>query len=176
MSAFNILDGYKIGVIEGVNVSSANLFIIQCVTRVSFLLLQLDNLQKHYTNDPVDYNKATLYQVGHLGKEYDAWVHTAIVPPNGTVRLFTTDLMEFFTHTHWWLVPTLWLPVVALCFHLSTTGFNGLYPSCSIPNAAALFPFGMLIWSLLEYSLHRWVFHTVPSTYWLITIHYLIHG
>ncbi|KPJ13123.1 Fatty acid 2-hydroxylase [Papilio machaon] len=36
---------------------------------------------------------------------------------------------------------------------------------------------GVLLWTILEYSLHRWVFHFNPgSNLFLIKIHFLIHG
>ncbi|KJE96543.1 ferredoxin 1-like protein [Capsaspora owczarzaki ATCC 30864] len=42
---------------------------------------------------------------------------------------------------------------------------------------AFVFLGGILLWTLLEYSLHRFVFHAVPSrsAFW-ITFHYLMHG
>lgn len=35
---------------------------------------------------------------------------------------------------------------------------------------------GIAIWSLLEYSLHRFLFHATTSSYWGNTLHYLLHG
>lgn len=36
----------------------------------------------------------------------------------------------------------------------------------------------MFLWSLLEYLIHRFVFHMKPpaSNYYLITLHFLLHG
>lgn len=36
----------------------------------------------------------------------------------------------------------------------------------------------MILWSLLEYLIHRFVFHMKPpaSNYYLITLHFLLHG
>lgn len=36
----------------------------------------------------------------------------------------------------------------------------------------------MVLWSLLEYLIHRFVFHMKPpaSNYYLITLHFLLHG
>lgn len=38
--------------------------------------------------------------------------------------------------------------------------------------------FGILLWTLLEYSLHRWVFHLEPSgrSQAMIYFHFAIHG
>lgn len=41
------------------------------------------------------------------------------------------------------------------------------------------FLFGVLLWSFLEYTLHRWVFHVKLSNKsgsWLCTFHFMIHG
>lgn len=52
----------------------------------------------------------------------------------------------------------------------------------SIPVHKHCFPFifllGMFLWSLLEYLIHRFVFHMKPpaSNYYLITLHFLLHG
>eukprot|EP00075_Anas_platyrhynchos_P032922 XP_027322175.1 fatty acid 2-hydroxylase [Anas platyrhynchos] len=52
----------------------------------------------------------------------------------------------------------------------------------SIPVHKYYFPFifllGMFLWSLLEYLIHRFVFHMKPpaSNYYLITLHFLLHG
>ena len=35
---------------------------------------------------------------------------------------------------------------------------------------------GLAIWSLVEYTLHRFLFHATTSTYWANTLHYLLHG
>lgn len=38
--------------------------------------------------------------------------------------------------------------------------------------------FGVLLWTLIEYSLHRWVFHMEPSgdSKAMIYVHFAIHG
>mgnify|MGYP001852501577 CR=1 FL=1 len=52
----------------------------------------------------------------------------------------------------------------------------------SIPVHKYYFPFifllGMFLWSLLEYLIHRFVSHMKPpaSNYYLITLHFLLHG
>lgn len=41
-----------------------------------------------------------------------------------------------------------------------------------------LFVLGMLLWSLTEYLLHRFLFHMKPpsNSYYLITLHFIMHG
>ncbi|XP_057489249.1 dihydroceramide fatty acyl 2-hydroxylase FAH1-like [Actinidia eriantha] len=38
------------------------------------------------------------------------------------------------------------------------------------------FHFGIFIWTLMEYTLHRLLFHIKTKSYWGNTLHYLLHG
>lgn len=102
------------------------------------------------------------------------------------------------TRTPWWTIPTLWLPVV--CWLISSSIKNGLPPYHLATSLIA----GVCFWTLLEYSLHRFLFHMKTTGYWFVsfltltchfscqneatsldslkiscrgnTIHYLLHG
>lgn len=90
------------------------------------------------------------------------------------VRLFRSEFMERFTHTpvHW--VPLVWVPL-ALLFAL-----KGLmiWPASS---SWWLFP-GMLllgslvVWTLVEYGVHRLVFHSRIRWRWQEEFLFLLHG
>lgn len=138
-------------------------------------------------NDLVDWSKPLLWQVGHLREKYDEWVHQ---PVDRHIRLFGSDLVESWTKTSWYVVPSVWLPVVLLwsvwCNRELARGDTALHPplltNVSVPVGQELFPFlfllGMFIWSFVEYSLHRFLFHMTPpaNNYYLITLHFLLHG
>ncbi|TXG48167.1 hypothetical protein EZV62_027461 [Acer yangbiense] len=47
----------------------------------------------------VDLNKPLVFQVGHLGKAYDDWVHKPIVSKEGP-RFFANDFLEAILHTN----------------------------------------------------------------------------
>ncbi|KAG0496253.1 hypothetical protein HPP92_000807 [Vanilla planifolia] len=117
----------------------------------------------------VDITKPLVFQVGHLGEAYQEWVHQPIVSKEGP-RFFENDFMELLTRTVWWVVPIVWLPVI--CWTLSVALRMGVSP----PEAAVLLLIGLLIWTLLEYSLHRFFFHMYTKTYWTNTLHYMLHG
>ncbi|WOL10735.1 dihydroceramide fatty acyl 2-hydroxylase FAH1-like [Canna indica] len=117
----------------------------------------------------VDLNKALVFQVGHLGEHYQEWVHQSIVSKEGP-RFFANDYVEFLTRTKWWVIPLVWLPVV--CFSLMVSIQRGNTPS----NAALMVVAGMFLWTLMEYTLHRFVFHIHTKSYWGNTMHYLLHG
>ncbi|KAM7271669.1 hypothetical protein ACFE04_030883 [Oxalis oulophora] len=117
----------------------------------------------------VDLNKPLVFQVGHLGERYEEWVHQPIVSREGP-RFFKSDFWEFLTLTVWWAIPVIWLPVV--CWSVSLSVRMGL----TFHEIAVMMSIGVLIWTLLEYSLHRFLFHIKTNTYWTNTMHYLIHG
>ncbi|ESR62106.1 hypothetical protein CICLE_v10016504mg [Citrus x clementina] len=117
----------------------------------------------------VDLNKPLVFQVGHLGEAYEEWVHQPIVGRDSP-RFFANGFMEFLTRTKWWVIPLVWLPVV--CWSVSKSVKMGLSP-----YLAGLIVFlGIITWTLLEYFLHRYLFHIKTKSYWGNTFHYLIHG
>ncbi|XP_022724147.1 dihydroceramide fatty acyl 2-hydroxylase FAH2-like isoform X2 [Durio zibethinus] len=117
----------------------------------------------------VDLNKPLVFQVGHLGETYQEWVHQPIVS-HESPRFFESDFLEFFTRTVWWVIPTIWLPGACYCISMSIS--NGH----TLPQIALMVPFGMFVWTFLEYCSHRFVFHIETKSYWGNTIHYLLHG
>ncbi|XP_057536525.1 dihydroceramide fatty acyl 2-hydroxylase FAH2-like [Amaranthus tricolor] len=117
----------------------------------------------------VDLNQPLVFQVGYLGEDYDEWIHQPIVSKEGP-RFFANDILEILTRTKWWVIPIVWLPVV--CYLVSVS----LQRSLTAAQAATTLVFGVLIWSLLEYTLHRFLFHVKTQNYWANTLHYVLHG
>ncbi|KAK4778768.1 hypothetical protein SAY86_006296 [Trapa natans] len=117
----------------------------------------------------VDLSKPLVFQVGHLGEDYEEWVHQAIVSKEGP-RFFESSILEFFTRTRWWVIPLVWVPVA--CWLISLSAAMG--HCCS--HLALLTGSGIFMWTLLEYTLHRFLFHSKTKTYWTNTMHYLLHG
>ncbi|XP_029697209.1 fatty acid 2-hydroxylase [Takifugu rubripes] len=135
--------------------------------------------------DLVDWQKPLAWQVGHLGEKYDAWVHQPVDRP---IRLFGNPFLEAGTKTSWYWVPVVWLPIVFfLSWHCYSTLAQGttrvvLTSDVSIPVHKylflPLFLMGWFLWSFIEYCIHRFVFHMKPPAhnYYLITLHFLLHG
>lgn len=117
----------------------------------------------------VDLNKPLVFQVGHLGEDYQEWVHQPIATREGP-RFFESDFWEFLTKNEWWVIPLIWLPVVCWCISMSAR--KGL----TLPHIVLMVILGIFIWTLMEYSLHRFLFHIKTKSYWGNTFHYLIHG
>uniref|UniRef100_A0A8D0B393 Fatty acid 2-hydroxylase n=1 Tax=Salvator merianae TaxID=96440 RepID=A0A8D0B393_SALMN len=139
------------------------------------------------TQDLVDWQKPLLWQVGHLGEKYAEWVHQ---PVNRHIRLFHSDLLESLSKTAWYVVCIVWMPVVLYsswsCYTTLAQGdtrlFSTFTTAYSIPVHKYCFPLffavGMFTWSLIEYIIHRFIFHMTPpaDSYFLITMHFLLHG
>ncbi len=87
------------------------------------------------------------------------------------IRLFKSPFLEFFTHISPIVVVAIWLPV-AMYFLVSsilasTTG--GLHILAGVL-------IGIFVWTLTEYTVHRFVFHYRPRTPRQEHIIFLFHG
>lgn len=87
-------------------------------------------------------------------------------------RLFDSPLLDASSKTPWLAVPLLWLPVACAALR-SASLRHGLRPAASCLCLA----FGLLVWSLVEYAMHRFLFHVrVGTSFAAITLHYAFHG
>ncbi|XP_073462020.1 fatty acid 2-hydroxylase [Aquarana catesbeiana] len=137
--------------------------------------------------DLVDWEKPLLWQVGHLREKYDEWVHQPVDRP---IRLFHSEFVEWCSKTSWYIVLAVWAPIVLYltwyCLSELSRGDTRLFSSFttdySIPVPVfcffPLFFAGMMVWTLMEYGIHRYIFHMNPpaSNYFLITLHFMLHG
>jgi dihydroceramide fatty acyl 2-hydroxylase len=119
---------------------------------------------------PVDLEQPILAQVGAIGEGYDAWVHRSI-KPKGSLRIFHNSVLEALSHIPWWLVLVVWVPVTIALFLAAVVGQN-----LPLGRAMWLAAVGFLAWTLLEYVLHRWIFHYKVSTPFGRKLHFLAHG
>ncbi|XP_024370192.1 dihydroceramide fatty acyl 2-hydroxylase FAH1 [Physcomitrium patens] len=117
----------------------------------------------------VDMTKPMVAQVGHLGAYYDEWVHQPVMR-KGSPRFFHSNVLEMGTKAKWWMIPGIWGPAVAVCVYRAVS--EGL----PLHMVVATFCVGLLMWTLVEYILHRFLFHMKTSSYWSNTIHYVLHG
>ncbi|KAI8376015.1 uncharacterized protein BYT42DRAFT_573106 [Radiomyces spectabilis] len=85
---------------------------------------------------------------------------------------FGHPLLEPLTKTVWYMIPTIWLPYVGYQLYQSFTYHH--------PIATTLFfVFGIMIWTLLEYGLHRFLFHLddlLPDHQLAFLLHFALHG
>jgi sterol desaturase/sphingolipid hydroxylase (fatty acid hydroxylase superfamily) len=84
-------------------------------------------------------------------------------------RLFENDLLDKFSRVHWSVPLFVYMPVVVLLGYVSVQAL-------SIPAAASAVLLGYLIWTLIEYFGHRFLFHYEFPGRFGARIHFLIHG
>ena len=86
--------------------------------------------------------------------------------------VLANPFMEKWFGTSHWAMPGVWFtPVIIFCLYLSIG--NALPHSWT----AGLFLAGMVAWTLVEYLLHRWLFHLPPMDHPKIReIQYVLHG
>ncbi|KLU89497.1 inositolphosphorylceramide-B C-26 hydroxylase [Magnaporthiopsis poae ATCC 64411] len=132
-----------------------------------------DDYKKHKF---LDLNKPLLLQVffGGFSKEfYLDQVHRPRHYKGGASAPIFGNFLEPISLTPWWVVPTVWLPPVGYGLYLASQGFeNGL-------SQVALFLSGLALWTIIEYVLHRFLFHLdyyLPDNRFAITTHFLLHG
>ncbi|KAI8338148.1 hypothetical protein BC941DRAFT_351661 [Chlamydoabsidia padenii] len=85
---------------------------------------------------------------------------------------FGHPLLEPLSKTVWYVVPLLWLPFAAYQFSISWAGGAPLLSAFS-------FGLGVVIWTLLEYLLHRFLFHVddyLPDHQIAFLLHFTLHG
>ncbi|KAK2586035.1 hypothetical protein KPH14_012038 [Odynerus spinipes] len=132
----------------------------------------LDNKRKYGELESlVNWKAPLLSQVSKLGDRYWEWVN---LPVNRPIRLFQSNILEFLSVTPWYLVPIVWIPI---CIYFLYSGYS-LIDIHSHNEVLASFVAGVLLWTIVEYLLHRKLFHFRPprDSKILITLHFLLHG
>ncbi|EYC11019.1 hypothetical protein Y032_0053g2431 [Ancylostoma ceylanicum] len=81
-------------------------------SQAAYQMMEKYDVENFQKDDPtLDSKRGVLTRVGNLGYNYWMWIHQ---PYEGTLRLFDSDFLESLTRTSWWVVPAVWLPIVAL--------------------------------------------------------------
>jgi len=63
------------------------------------------------------------------------------------------NFLEPLTKTPWWVIPLMWWPPVTYGTYLASQGFD------NVVGLASFWLLGLAIWTLVEYILHRFLFH-----------------
>src|ERR1700740_2646006 len=96
---------------------------------------------------------------------------TYISRSSESVRMFESNAMEFLSRVHPVTPFLLYLPLI-----VAAVLFAIAREQLSILSVALLFLLGVAIWSLLEYLIHRFVFHYEPSSGLGKQFHFIVHG
>lgn len=122
----------------------------------------------------LDLNKPLLMQLlrSNFTKEfYLDQVHRPRHYGKGSAPLFG-NFLEPISLTPWWVVPLVWLPPNMYIFYI---GFVNQSPIIAL----SFWVMGLFVWTLVEYCLHRFIFHVdglLPDHPYFLTLHFLLHG
>jgi dihydroceramide fatty acyl 2-hydroxylase len=88
---------------------------------------------------------------------------------NETIPLFKNPVLEYFSHIHPITPIVVYVPVILITAYLGV-----------LKDGIALFILtflgGILLWTLTEYTIHRWAFHYHPKSEAGKKVHFLVHG
>ncbi|KAJ7057832.1 hypothetical protein C8F01DRAFT_324686 [Mycena amicta] len=161
-----------------------------------------DSVEDFKKNQFLDLSKPLIQQVweGNFSKSYYLkQVHQPRHVPE-SARLFASPILEAATRTVWWVVPLLWGPIFSYLGIRSLVQFDigprtlplfSQHPAIplalithalTLTNVLKLLPcflFGNFMWTILEYTLHRFLFHIddlLPDRPIWILLHFSMHG
>lgn len=86
-------------------------------------------------------------------------------------RMFENDVLDYFSRSHPMSVPIIFIPIISY-FIYSALFINEL----AWTRFLGIFVLGIVIWTLFEYIMHRYVFHLKIDSDWGRRMHFMIHG
>ncbi len=88
-----------------------------------------------------------------------------------TVRMFESNFLEVFSRVHFTVPLIIYLPVVIYFLYRAVY----LYEQSAV-TILTLIILGIAVWSLAEYTLHRFIFHFNFKSEFGAKIHFIFHG
>jgi 4-hydroxysphinganine ceramide fatty acyl 2-hydroxylase len=120
------------------------------------LSITTDIANDYKTHKFLDLSRPLFLQVfyGGFSKEfYLEQVHKPRHYKGGESAPFFGNFLEPLSKTPWWVVPTVWLPCISYGVYEANKGLPMLVVT------ALYFGLGLAIWTLVEYVMHRCLFH-----------------
>merc|ERR1711964_827136 len=133
---------------------------------------ETDLTHDYKTHKFLDLNRPLLMQVWYGGFSKDFYLEQIHRPRHykgGESAPLFGNFLEPLSKTAWWVVPTVWLPPVAYGTYIASKGFS------TIGGEAAYWFLGLFLWTLVEYVLHRFLFHLdkwLPDNRVALTAHF----
>lgn len=139
------------------------------------LSVETDPTSDYKRHKFLDLSRPLLMQVWNGGFSKDFYLEQVHRPRHykgGDSAPLFGNFLEPLTKTPWWVVPMVWLPPVT---------YGTVISAQQLPGAAmaAYWLLGLGIWTIVEYGLHRCLFHLdyyLPDNRVAITLHFLLHG
>ncbi|KAL1978170.1 hypothetical protein VTN31DRAFT_1029 [Thermomyces dupontii] len=185
-AAYEILEECHVGFLESDDKSSATtaetngsgprVYASTGMASEEDLSKETDIVADYRTHKFLDLSKPLFPQLwyGGFSKEfYLSQVHRPRHYKGGESAPLFGNFLEPLSKTPWYLVPIIWLPCVAYGTAVGLSGFNNYV------LAAGYWLFGLFFWTLVEYVMHRFLFHIdkwLPDNRVGISLHFLLHG
>lgn len=115
-----------------------------------------DITSDYKTHKFLDLSRPLFPQVWYGGFSKDFYldqVHRPRHYKGGASAPLFGNFLEPLTKTAWWVVPLIWLPLISYGLYLASEGFTNPL------EQVAYFAFGLFMWTLIEYFMHRFLFH-----------------
>ncbi|RKF60956.1 Ceramide very long chain fatty acid hydroxylase SCS7 [Erysiphe neolycopersici] len=128
------------------------------------------------THKFLNLNEPLLLQVWNGGFSKDFYLEQIHRPRHfkgGASAPLFGNFLEPLSKTVWWVVPVVWLPLVMYGLYIARPGLS------STAVEVSYWAFGLFLWTLVEYFLHRFLFHLdrfLPDNRVALTLHFLLHG
>ncbi|KIX07414.1 uncharacterized protein Z518_02067 [Rhinocladiella mackenziei CBS 650.93] len=166
----------KVPGIQTDELSSRTVFASTGMSSAEDLSKETDLDQDWKTHKFLDLNKPLFPQMlfSKFSKEfYLKQVHRPRHYRGGASAPLFGNFLEPLSKTAWYVVPTLWLPPVIYGSFLGITNLPSPF------EGVAYWSLGLFLWTLVEYLMHRFLFHVdklMPDHPVALTLHFILHG
>ena len=164
-SAYEILENYYIGDLDSTAKKTTKKQAPTSTSAVS---------ENEKSEKFIDLTKPMLAQVWNGNFSKDFYMRQVHIPRHtkGSAPIFASPYLEVLTKTPWWVIPIVWVPVSLYFAHLASAFLTTW-------QVAAFYMMGIVNWTFLEYTIHRFLFHidvVLPDNRFALTAHFLMHG
>eukprot|EP00920_Eleutheroschizon_duboscqi_P013011 GHVT01030822.1.p1 GENE.GHVT01030822.1~~GHVT01030822.1.p1 ORF type:complete len:458 (+),score=42.39 GHVT01030822.1:114-1487(+) len=124
----------------------------------------------------INWEKALLPQISNLtAQQYKRLIDHPYCTTE-VLKLMPYDWMEPFSKTQWYVIPLVYLPLITFITYLALQ----TVPSAWRISTPFFFALGTLLWTFVEYCVHRFLFHypekSLPESPMLLSLHFLMHA
>ena len=117
---------------------------------------ETDLVSDYQTHKFLDLNKPMFMQMWYGGFSKDFYLEQVHRPRHykgGESAPLFGNFLEPLSKTPWWIIPIFWLPPVAYGTYIAQEGCSSIF------EEGAYWLLGLFLWTLVEYLLHRFLFH-----------------
>ena len=87
-----------------------------------------------------------------------------------SIKLFNNKFFDYLSKVHFTVPLYIFIPAILL-FSFSAFAYH-----IQVANFIIHFVFGLIIWTITEYFLHRFIFHYYPTSEFGKKLHFIFHG